>query len=323
MEAAVGVSPEREPLLIGRSSEGPEPNYQSTSGDAAADRRITQDEDSPETPRRRASLGERQQFQASRQEVLRDAAANTQSWRSPLGAFFFILGCTLLLIPPVIIIYIEVRSWHVLVAYGHKPCDQDLVFWLIIRNVMFLTAPQMPSAGDPDAERAERQRRAVQWSSTLWLAWLVVGYVWTSSCKTCQQTNPELFDWVRFLTIFSLLVHLLKIFFPLLFLLAAMAYHAMVARGWLKSPNAASEVAIENMPKVEFREGFFGVTGEGAAPAECCCCMDEFGPQKTIVRTPCAHYYHYDCLKEWLKMAKTCPLCRKDLDEEQPASSSA
>mmetsp|Transcript_13055 Transcript_13055/g.35627 ORF Transcript_13055/g.35627 Transcript_13055/m.35627 type:complete len:324 (-) Transcript_13055:50-1021(-) len=322
MEATGDDRAERQPLLS--AGGGGAPEYQATGAERAGQDASGQDLSA--TPQRRVSVSGadgRQQFQAARQGVMRDAVLSRESWRSPLGALFFIVGCLLLAIPPAIIIYIEVRSWQVLIVFGNKPCDQDLVLWLVVRNVMTLTAPRMPAPGDPDLERAERQRTAARWAASLWTAWLVVGFIWTNSCKTCQETNTELFEWVRFLTLFGLLVHVLNIFFPLLFLLGAMAYHAMVARGWLKSPNAASENAIEHTERIEFREGLFGGSGPDAQPAECCCCMEEFGPQKAIVRTPCTHYYHYDCLKEWLKMAKTCPLCRGHLDgqeESAPAS---
>jgi hypothetical protein len=40
-----------------------------------------------------------------------------------------------------------------------------------------------------------------------------------------------------------------------------------------------------------------------------------FDEKITIVKTPCGHYYHKDCLEKWLKLAQTCPLCRLNLDE--------
>merc|ERR1711869_159038 len=42
---------------------------------------------------------------------------------------------------------------------------------------------------------------------------------------------------------------------------------------------------------------------------------EDLNAEKAILRTPCDHYFHKDCLGEWLKLAKTCPICRSDLDE--------
>lgn len=261
--------------------------------------------------RRHSGLDDRQRFQSSRHGEVQSAVFRREFWRSPLavllGFFCFILLAT----PPAIILYIECRSWYVLFKYGQKPCDQDLVFWLAIRNVMTITAPRMPAPGSEDLERAERQERAARCAATLWVSWLIVGFLWVHECVKCQTTNPELYNWVKFLTLFSLIVHILNIFFPLLFQLCVIIYHSMIARGWLKSPNAARDDAIERMEVLEFNPQLFGSLG---VSRECCCCMEEFGVGREIVRTPCSHYYHRDCLKEWLRLAKTCPLCRNDID---------
>lgn len=308
------------------SASAAQPQYLATASATAAGAGGGSSAAPPEQQDRRVSGGggaDRQQFEASRQENVRTALLSRDSWGSPLAALVLFLGVLLLLAPPIIIFYIEIRSWHTLIVYGAKPCDQDLAFWLLIRNMMTLLAPRMPAPGELDEQEAERQRACARWFAALATVWLVVGYIWTQNCTECQKTNPQLFEWVRFLTLFGLFLHFLQIFFPLLIFLCAAAYHGMVARGWIKSPNAASENAIENMREVPFSASVFGpgaapVEGRDPPPAECCCCMDEFGPEKNIVSTPCFHYFHKECLKEWLKLSKTCPLCRSNLDVDHP-----
>lgn len=39
---------------------------------------------------------------------------------------------------------------------------------------------------------------------------------------------------------------------------------------------------------------------------ECCICFEEFFD----VRTPCAHNFHWNCLKKWININQTCPICR-------------
>jgi Ring finger domain len=29
--------------------------------------------------------------------------------------------------------------------------------------------------------------------------------------------------------------------------------------------------------------------------------------------TPCKHYYHFECIKRWVELNKTCPLCLQEL----------
>lgn len=46
---------------------------------------------------------------------------------------------------------------------------------------------------------------------------------------------------------------------------------------------------------------------------ECCICMEEFIETDTIVKTACTHLYHRHCLADWLRHARTCPVCRMDI----------
>lgn len=52
----------------------------------------------------------------------------------------------------------------------------------------------------------------------------------------------------------------------------------------------------------------------------CCICLDRI-PEKDTFQSECLHYYHKKCLSNWMgskqKMAKCCPMCRKDLCPEK------
>lgn len=47
-------------------------------------------------------------------------------------------------------------------------------------------------------------------------------------------------------------------------------------------------------------------------PRECCICMETFG-RGTIVETSCKHVFHKQCCREWLRQARSCPVCRMDI----------
>ncbi|WP_422474615.1 RING finger domain-containing protein [Endozoicomonas sp. ALB032] len=53
--------------------------------------------------------------------------------------------------------------------------------------------------------------------------------------------------------------------------------------------------------------------------AECAICKEQFERSSNIVKTPCNHLYHVDCLNQWLKKRKQdraiqdCPTCRTQL----------
>ena len=48
-------------------------------------------------------------------------------------------------------------------------------------------------------------------------------------------------------------------------------------------------------------------------PLECCICMDEFNSFDAVVETRCKHIFHKQCCREWLRQARTCPVCRTDI----------
>lgn len=43
--------------------------------------------------------------------------------------------------------------------------------------------------------------------------------------------------------------------------------------------------------------------------------MADFTSNETIVVTECDHVFHQRCCEEWLKQARTCPVCRTDIPE--------
>ena len=45
----------------------------------------------------------------------------------------------------------------------------------------------------------------------------------------------------------------------------------------------------------------------------CVICLDNFKTDEKIIKLPCNHIYHPECIQEWLKNNITCPLCRNEL----------
>lgn len=47
---------------------------------------------------------------------------------------------------------------------------------------------------------------------------------------------------------------------------------------------------------------------------ECCICMMDFEDDEPIRYLPCMHYYHVDCIDDWLMRSFTCPTCMEPVD---------
>ena len=41
-------------------------------------------------------------------------------------------------------------------------------------------------------------------------------------------------------------------------------------------------------------------------------CMEPFARGASLVRLPCRHAFHHDCVARWLKEHRSCPTCRAD-----------
>ena len=46
---------------------------------------------------------------------------------------------------------------------------------------------------------------------------------------------------------------------------------------------------------------------------DCSICKDEFEVDSKLVKMPCNHYFHGDCVKPWLVQRNSCPTCRFEL----------
>ncbi|XP_047152561.1 RING-H2 finger protein ATL20-like [Vigna umbellata] len=78
---------------------------------------------------------------------------------------------------------------------------------------------------------------------------------------------------------------------------------------------------IEKYPKT-----LIGESGRLLKPSDntCAICLSEYEPKETLRSIPeCDHYFHADCIDEWLKLNGTCPLCRNSPETSTASFSSS
>jgi E3 ubiquitin-protein ligase RNF38/44 len=46
-------------------------------------------------------------------------------------------------------------------------------------------------------------------------------------------------------------------------------------------------------------------------------CMSDFEQDDLLRVLPCSHEFHSDCVDRWLKVKRECPLCRRDIHNDQ------
>lgn len=67
----------------------------------------------------------------------------------------------------------------------------------------------------------------------------------------------------------------------------------------------ASRAAVEALPEV--------APSEEEASSGCAVCKDGVATGQLVVRLPCKHFFHGDCIRPWLAIRNTCPVCRYEL----------
>ncbi|EPS43461.1 hypothetical protein H072_2510 [Dactylellina haptotyla CBS 200.50] len=77
------------------------------------------------------------------------------------------------------------------------------------------------------------------------------------------------------------------------------------------APPPASEENIKNLPKVHVSQA---EVDEGT---ECVICQDEYKVDEEVVKLPCKHIYHEECVKRWLETHDACPICRTPITPEE------
>ncbi|EEB06551.1 ubiquitin-protein ligase E3 [Schizosaccharomyces japonicus yFS275] len=82
------------------------------------------------------------------------------------------------------------------------------------------------------------------------------------------------------------------------------------------APPPAPESVIEQLPVEKVPQNLVD------EEYECTVCLENFKTGDDVVRLPCKHYFHEQCIKPWLRVNGTCAVCRAPVDPNAAASTS-
>lgn len=83
-------------------------------------------------------------------------------------------------------------------------------------------------------------------------------------------------------------------------------------------PRAASDAARARVTATRYRSGGDGGGGGGGQEEEqCAVCRVELADGNDVSALPCGHAYHPDCIAAWLAHGNSCPVCGRELEEEE------
>jgi len=194
----------------------------------------------------------------------------------------------------------------VYINHSEKSCDQPLAKWLLAMIMFPLFTSWL------EIFKFKMLRFLMMFLTTVAI---IAGFYIFNQSETCSETNPDLYSFVKLYLIFLAVWCICREVMTCLFV-AVVIYGMM--HGWFDELNGADPEVIVQLETVAFDPALFaqeGLAGDNRPAPECCICTEAFDTSITIKRTPCQHYFHEECLKKWLKAAKTCPLCRSDLQK--------
>ena len=83
--------------------------------------------------------------------------------------------------------------------------------------------------------------------------------------------------------------------------------------------NRALQQSLNEQPTLEKTEHIINIPSQEYINVKhndnksCCICLVDFEDESVISLTNCDHIFHMDCIIEWSRYKKDCPICRKDL----------
>jgi hypothetical protein len=82
-----------------------------------------------------------------------------------------------------------------------------------------------------------------------------------------------------------------------------------------RPPNrGANQADIEKLKEVVFETP--ESMGIQAEDAQCAICLSTYETADKIRYLPCKHHFHSNCIDEWLIKNKTCPFCKRAIDDK-------
>lgn len=79
-----------------------------------------------------------------------------------------------------------------------------------------------------------------------------------------------------------------------------------------------SKSVLETLEKIVVDEFNLDEIGKEGSCENCSVCKDNFEVNQIILKLPCKHIFHEECIMPWLKERNSCPTCRFELPTDDP-----
>lgn len=161
----------------------------------------------------------------------------------------------------------------------------------------------------------ERFRQAIELFGTIWF---LIGNYWIYTSYTCIDTAPLLFK----VSLAWIILGYVLLAIPLFVcgaMICCLPCVLFAMRAFKEAENnAESDKVIKAIPAERFHTG--DIAEEDAV---CVICLSSYEENEKLKKLPCKHHFHADCIDEWIRVNRSCPLCMRKLGENQSNADSA
>lgn len=209
-------------------------------------------------------------------------------------------------------------------------CDQPINSWLasvlVISSLTFHIQRRLVKFGlqSPASISICLPSLCVIVCVTNWLVTISSGHWLLSHSTSCKETSPWLFSFAEWYLFFALPACVLETVCCILSTMLATLLLYLTRHGYLTLESI--------LPFISLARSSWGLNGSDPATIDsmevvtdldldtnldvCCICYAEHSSSNAVVRTPCGHLMHKECLRPWLSISHTCPMCRANLEHE-------
>lgn len=220
----------------------------------------------------------------------------------------------------VLFLFLFVFTWLMVCAINavmdhyKLPCDQPLQYYMLTSIVVGQVTPPLIKFLQQRVPGNARAITALSVAGSV-PGWIVIGWgiYMIRACHTCQETNPLLYYPTRNFIYGQVILFLLTTVF---FSVGFMGVLALVNR-IPDSNRPGCAAAVRKLPKVSLYSTEL-IDEDDDESKECTICWERYrSSEKAVVRTPCNHLFHEECLAQWCTNHTDCPLCRAPIGEDE------
>jgi len=207
-----------------------------------------------------------------------------------------------------------------------KKCDRPLQTWCLVQSAIQLVVLaincyvllRMPRSTHTPEEQESRYRiiyalhlfnRLVNF---VWFGWFIIGMIWVFEAlpHECPHTAPNLFKMSFALIIIQMVLFCLVVLFCCCSCFLLLLRFIINPDPNRRAPRGASQVMINSLTSLKFETD--SMLPENAM---CAICLCEYEVGEEVRYLPCKHHFHQQCIDKWLRGNKSCPFCKRLIDQ--------